>query len=73
MAAVRATYRSGKVELSESVGWSDGTQVEVVPIQPTATSQAESYRDFIVRLAGSFGDEPFERPPQGDKEQREAW
>ena len=57
----------------EPVGWPDGTQVEVVPIPPAAASQAESYRDFILRLAGSFGDEPFERPPQGDNEQREAW
>ena len=73
MAAVLATYRSGKVELSEPVRWPDGTQVEVVPIRPAAASQAESYRDFILRLAGSFGDEPFERPPQGDNEQREEW
>jgi hypothetical protein len=66
MAAVLATYRSGKVELSEPVGWPDGTQIEVVLSQPVAASQAESYRDFIFRLAGSFGDEPFQRPPQGD-------
>ena len=61
MAALLATYRSGKFELSEPVGWPDGTHVEVVPIQPATASQAESYRDFILRLAGSFGDEPFER------------
>ena len=27
----------------------------------------------IKRLAGSFGDEPFERPPQGEFEQRKEW
>ena len=73
MVAVLATYRSGKVELSVPVGWPDGTQLEVVPIQEGTASQSESYREFIQRLAGSFGDEPFERPPQGDNEQREEW
>ena len=73
MAAVLATYRSGKVELSEPVGWPDGTQLEVMPVPSAAASQAESYRDFILRIAGSFGDEPFERPPQGNNEQREEW
>ncbi|MCW5551277.1 MAG: hypothetical protein KIS67_03820 [Verrucomicrobiae bacterium] len=33
----------------------------------------ESHRDFIKRMAGSFGDEPFERPPQGEFEKREDW
>ncbi|MCX7420688.1 MAG: hypothetical protein NT013_14275 [Planctomycetia bacterium] len=47
--------------------------MEVVPFQPVAASQPESYRDFILRLAGSFGDEPFERPPQGNNEYREEW
>ena len=39
--------------------------------RPAAAS--ESHRDFILRIAGSFGDEPFERPPQGEFEKREAW
>ena len=80
MVGVLATFRSGRVELSTPVGWPDGTQLEVVPIQPgvhslapTENRQAESYREFIERLAGSFGDEPFERPPQGADEKREAW
>jgi hypothetical protein len=33
----------------------------------------ESHREFIQRMAGSFGDEPFERPPQGEFEKREDW
>ena len=80
MVGVLATFRSGRVELSTPVGWPDGTQLEVVPIQPGTPSssqaenrQTESYREFIERLAGSFGDESFERPPQGEDEKREAW
>ena len=80
MVGVLATFRSGRVELSVPVGWSEGTQLEVVPMtngESTAFTPenrpAESYRAFIERLAGSFGDEPFERPPQGDDEKREVW
>ncbi len=80
MVGVLATFRSGRVELSTPVGWPDGTQLEVVPIAsrlpapPTPENhQTESYREFIERLAGSFGDEPFERPPQGENEKREDW
>ena len=29
--------------------------------------------DFFARVASEFGGEPFERPPQGDFEQREGW
>ena len=29
--------------------------------------------DFFTRIAREFGGEPFERPPQGESEQREAW
>jgi hypothetical protein len=29
--------------------------------------------DFFKRVAEEFGSEPFERPPQGESEQREAW
>ena len=38
-----------------------------------STVAKESHREFIQRLAGSFGDEPFERPPQGEFEKREEW
>ncbi len=80
MVGVLATFRDGRVELSTPVGWPDGTELEVVPIATKGNAQAlvddgpvESYREFIERLAGSFGDEPFERPPQGDDENRGAW
>lgn len=29
--------------------------------------------DFFARIAREFGSEPFERPPQGESEKREAW
>ncbi len=29
--------------------------------------------DFFARIAREFGSEPFERPPQGEFEKREAW
>ena len=80
MVGVLATYRHGAVELSAPVEWPDGTQLEVVPVpigtaSPTSGNRrkAESYREFIERLAGSFGDEPFERPPQGEFEKHEEW
>ena len=41
--------------------------------QRRAPAPKESHREFIQRIAGSFGDEPFERPPQGEYEKREEW
>ena len=29
--------------------------------------------DFFTRIAKEFGSEPFERPPQGEFDKREAW
>ena len=29
--------------------------------------------DFFTRISREFGSEPFERPPQGEAEKREAW
>ena len=29
--------------------------------------------DFFTSIAREFGSEPFERPPQGELEEREAW
>lgn len=29
--------------------------------------------DFFTRIAIEFGNEPFERPPQGEFEKREVW
>jgi hypothetical protein len=41
--------------------------------QQRVAKAKESHREFIRRMAGSFGDEPFERPSQGEFEKREEW
>ena len=41
--------------------------------QSRSAAPKESHREFIQRMAGSFGDEPFDRPPQGEFEKREDW
>lgn len=80
MQSVTATFHNGRLKLTQPVDWPDGTQVEVTPIgasvggdQEARKMPGEAYRDLIRRLAGSFGDEPFERPPQGEFELREEW
>ena len=76
MQSITAIVRNGRVELAEPVDWPDGAQVDVRLVNGRGgeeASSAESYRDFVFRLAGSFGTEPFERPPQGDFEEREPW
>jgi len=41
--------------------------------QRVSSAPGESHREFIQRIRGSFGDEPFERPAQGEFEKREDW
>jgi hypothetical protein len=80
MHGVTATFRNGRVELAKPVDWPDGTQLEVVPVGPTGDqrSHAESpmttWPDgFFDQVREGWGDEPFERPPQGEFEVREDW
>jgi hypothetical protein len=80
MQSVTATFHNGRLELTQPVDWPDGTQVEVTPIgasvggdQDVRKVRRETYRELIRRLAGCFGNEPFERPPQGAFEVREEW
>lgn len=81
MTSVFATYRHGTVELAVPVSWPDGTPVRVVPIEnempagvPASSAPAsESYAEFMSRVIRDFGPEPFERPLQGEFEQREDW
>ena len=80
MQSVTATFRKGRVELAAPVDWPDGTQVEVRPLRlagvetcdvsPPMTKWPEGFFD---RLREDWGDEPFERPPQGEFEVREEW
>ena len=45
-------------------------QVTVEPVPRPAMTQGE-WQEFIRRTAGSITDPTFERPPQGELEQRE--
>ena len=77
MQGVTATVCNGKIELSGLVDWPDGTKVEIKPVNGEAAVDpnqiGEPYSELMQRLAGSFGDEPFERPDQGESEIRGEW
>ena len=47
--------------------------LELVEIQNGAVRPERLPPDFFTRIAGEFGSEPFERPPQGEFEKRETW
>lgn len=80
MQSATATFRNGRVELTESVDWPDGTQVEVTPlgasdsrrrdVPPLMTRWPDGFFDG---LRAQWGEAPFDRPPQGEFEVREDW
>ena len=47
--------------------------LELVETQNGAGRTDRLPPDFFARIAREFGSEPFDRPPQGEFEQREAW
>ena len=47
--------------------------LELVETQNGAALPERLPPDFFTRIAAEFGSEPFERPPQGEFEKREAW
>lgn len=47
--------------------------LELVDAQNGPVRPARLPSDFFARIAEEFGSEPFERPPQGEFEKREAW
>ena len=47
--------------------------LELVETQEGAARPDRLPPDFFARIASEIGREPFERPPQGDFEQREGW
>ena len=47
--------------------------LELVETQDGAIRSERLPGDFFTRIATEFGSEPFERPPQGEFEKREAW
>ena len=80
MRSVTATFRNGRVELTESVDWPDGTQVEVRPLVARADLRHNAGppmtqwpAGFFDRLREQWGSEAFERPPQGENETRKEW
>lgn len=80
MQNVTATIRNGRVELTAPVDWPNGTQVEVRPLRPANVETCDVRPPmtqwpggFFDRLRQDWGDEQFERPPQGEFEVREEW
>jgi len=47
--------------------------LELVETQNGGVRPERLPTDFFTRIAEEFGSEPFERPPQGEFEKREAW
>ena len=47
--------------------------LELVETQNGAVRSDRLPPDFFTRIAQEFAGEPFERPPQGEFENREAW
>ena len=47
--------------------------LELVETQNGAAQPERLPADFFTRISREFGSEPFERPPQGEFERREAW
>ncbi len=75
-----ATFQNGRVELGEPVDWPEGTRVEVRPVVAPAGERSSPQSPMIEWPAAFFdqireewGDEAFERPPQGETEMREDW
>ena len=47
--------------------------LDLIDIQNGSAAAPNLPPDFFKNIADEFGPEPFERPPQGESEQREAW
>lgn len=80
MRNVTAIFRNGRLELAEPVDWPEGTQAEVHPIAAPVNGERQVGSPmtswptgFFDQLRQEWGDEPFDRPPQGESEVREDW
>jgi hypothetical protein len=80
MQRVIATVCNGQIEMHGPFAWPDATQVEVTPVEPVLLAaphvvapMSEWPEGFFERSRTDWGNEPFERPPQGEFEQREDW
>jgi len=67
------TDHNGILRLEAPMGLSDAL-FDVVLVATKVANEAEARAEwlaFIDRMAGSLADNPIERPPQGDYEERE--
>ena len=46
-------------------------RVTIEPVTPKREMTPDEWRTFVLSTAGSIGDPTFERPPQGELEERE--
>ena len=79
MQAVTGVVRNGRLELNDPIAWPDGTTVEITAtaVQGSVVSPSTKFTSwpagFLDEIRAAWGDEPFERPPQGEFEIREDW
>lgn len=73
MNAVIGTIKDRRLELAVPADWPDGMEVEVFPRTVSAfQTDRESWLGFLEKTGGSIADPTFERPPQGEVEERES-
>ena len=68
--SITATVKNGTITLPPGLDVPDGTRVEVVVLDPPPGTLPPGY---LERVAGALADEPFERPEQGECEERSPW
>ncbi|QEG34566.1 hypothetical protein Pr1d_18470 [Bythopirellula goksoeyrii] len=78
MQIITATFQAGRIELPGSIDWPDGTQVEIRPLPGSVHSESMKSDNFLPKgffesLRAHWGTEAFERPSQGELQQREDW
>lgn len=78
MHSITGTFQAGRIELPDSVNWPDGTKVEIRPLVPGLQAGVPAQLNqwpagFFDHLRADWGQEPFERPAQGELELREDW
>ena len=74
---ISAIYADGVFRPLEPVDWPEGTKAEVIALQESARGEPERPStwpaDYFEQTAGAMEGEEFERPPQGELPEREAW
>jgi hypothetical protein len=74
---ISAIYADGVFRPLEPVDWPEGTKAEVIALQESARGESERPSiwpaGYFEQTAGALAGEEFERPPQGELPEREAW